>query len=49
MFQFVGNIIKNDAKKLIFSLIEFFLLRAEGGCTQVTAKNSETNRFVNYF
>ena len=38
MFQFAGNIIKMMLKLLIFSPI--FLLRVEGGCTQVTAKDN---------
>ena len=40
MFQFAGNIIKNDAKKTDLFPHRVFLLRVEGGCTQVTAKNS---------
>ena len=39
MFQFAGNIIENDAKKNDLFLHRVFLLRVEGGCTQVTAKN----------
>ena len=40
MFQFAGNIIKNDAKKTDLFPYRVFLLRVEGGCAQVTAKNS---------
>ena len=40
MFQFAGNIIKNDAKNTDLFRHRDFLLRVEGGCTQVTAKNS---------
>ena len=40
MFQFAGNIIKNDAKITDLFPHRVFLLRVEGGCTQVTAKNS---------
>ena len=40
MFQFAGNIIKNDAKNTDLFPHRDFLLRVEGGCTQVTAKNS---------
>ena len=40
MFQFAGNIIKNDAKITHLFPHRVFLLRVEGGCTQVTAKNS---------
>ena len=35
MFQFPGNIIKNDAKKTDLFSYRVFLLRVEGGCTQV--------------
>ena len=40
MFQFAGNKIKNDAKNTDLFPHRVFLLRVEGGCTQVTAKNS---------
>ena len=40
MFQFAGNIIKNDAKNTDLFPHRDFLLRVEGGCAQVTAKNS---------
>ena len=40
MFQFAGNIIKNDAKITDLFPQRVFLLRGEGGCSQVTAKKS---------
>ena len=40
MFQFAGNIIKNDAKITDLFPHRVFLLRVEGGCTQVTAKDN---------
>ena len=40
MIQFAGDIIKNDAKKTGLFPHRVFLLRVEGGCTQVTAINS---------
>ena len=40
MFQFAGNIIKNDAKKPDLFPNRVFVSRVEGGCAQVTAKNS---------
>ena len=42
MFQFAGNIIKNDAKITDLFPHRVFLLRVEGGCTRLlpkTAKN----------
>ena len=42
MFQFAGNIIKNDAKITDLFPRRVFLLRVEGGCTRLlpkTAKN----------
>ena len=38
MFQFAGNIIKNDAKNTDLLPHRVFLLRVEGGCTQVKIK-----------
>ena len=40
MFQFAGNIIKNNAKITDRFPHRVFLVRIEGGCTQVTPKNS---------
>ena len=40
MFHFAGVIIKNDAKKTDLFPHRVFLLTVEGGCTQVTAKNT---------
>ena len=40
MFQFAGNIIKNDGKNTDLFAHRVFLLKVEGGCTQVTAQNS---------
>ena len=49
MFQFAGNIIRNDAKKTDLFPHRVFLLSVEGGCTQVSAKNSQAHCFVDYF
>ena len=49
MFQFAGNIIKNVAKITDRFPHRVFLLRVEGGCTQVTAKNSYKGCVVDYF
>ena len=40
MFQFAENIIKNDAEITDLFPHRVFLLRVEGGCTQVTAKDN---------
>ena len=40
MFQFAGNIIKNDPNITDLFPHRVFLLRVEGGCAQVTANKS---------
>ena len=45
MFQFAGNIIKNDVKKTDLFPHRVFLLRVEGGCIQVTAEKKLNTLF----